>query len=52
MRVQLVIHLSLAKWLENRLVERMTNGLGDRQKDMMQHFIEMKGSEGQSRKVI
>jgi cytochrome P450 len=40
------IHLSLAKWLENHVVERMTNGLGDRRKDMMQHFIETKGSGG------
>ncbi len=32
------------KWLEARVVDRMKNGLGGRRMDMLQHFVEMKGS--------
>lgn len=37
------------KWLETRVIERMQNGLGNRRRDMLQHFIEMKGIQGQSK---
>jgi cytochrome P450 len=34
------------KWLEKRVTDRMKHGLGDRRRDMLQHFIEMKGIQG------
>ncbi|KAL1982523.1 hypothetical protein VTN96DRAFT_1248 [Rasamsonia emersonii] len=33
-------------WLDRRVSERMKNGLGDRRKDMLQHFIEAKDMDG------
>jgi cytochrome P450 len=33
------------KWLETRIEERMKTGLNGRRKDMLQQFIEMKGSD-------
>lgn len=34
------------QWLEKRVEERMTNGLGDKRKDMLQHFVEAKDMHG------
>ncbi len=33
--------------LEQRVTDRMEHGLGTRRRDMLQHFIEMKGIQGQ-----
>ncbi|OQE12327.1 hypothetical protein PENVUL_c001G04696 [Penicillium vulpinum] len=35
------------QWLEERVIERMTNGLGNKRKDMLQHFVEAKDMNGQ-----
>ena len=35
------------RWLQQRVTERMKDGLGTRRRDMLQHFIEMKGVQGQ-----
>ncbi|OQE40057.1 hypothetical protein PENCOP_c006G00339 [Penicillium coprophilum] len=35
------------QWLEKRVIERMENGLGDKRKDMLQHFVEAKDVNGQ-----
>ena len=35
------------EWLEERVDERMKNGLGDTRRDMLQHFIEAKDQNGQ-----
>ncbi|KAH6670576.1 cytochrome P450 [Halenospora varia] len=34
------------RWLEQRVTDRMKYGLGTRRRDMLQHFIEMKGIQG------
>jgi cytochrome P450 len=36
------------KWLESRVEGRMKNGLDERRKDMLHHFIEMNGSNSQT----
>lgn len=35
------------QWLEKRVTERMINGLGNKRKDMLQHFIDAKDMSGQ-----
>lgn len=35
------------QWLEKRVEERMANGLGNKRKDMLQHFVEAKDMNGQ-----
>jgi cytochrome P450 len=35
------------EWLEQRVDERMRNGLGDARRDMLQHFVEAKDPSGQ-----
>ncbi|GAD99962.1 hypothetical protein NECHADRAFT_55911 [Paecilomyces variotii No. 5] len=35
------------KWLDRRVTERMTNGLGTKRRDMLQHFVEAKDMSGQ-----
>lgn len=35
------------QWLDKRVTERMTNGLGNKRKDMLQHFVEAKDMSGQ-----
>ncbi|KAJ9245288.1 hypothetical protein DTO169E5_1155 [Paecilomyces variotii] len=35
------------KWLDKRVTERMTNGLGTKRRDMLQHFVEAKDMSGQ-----
>jgi len=37
------------EWLERRVRDRMEHGLGDRRPDMLQHFLDMKGIQGQQR---
>ncbi|CAI7613738.1 unnamed protein product [Penicillium pancosmium] len=34
------------QWLEKRVEERMANGLGDKRKDMLQHFVDAKDMSG------
>lgn len=34
-------------WLNARVTERMSNGLGDRRRDMLQYFIEAKDQQGE-----
>lgn len=40
------------KWLELRVKSRMKTGLGDRRRDMLQHFLEMKGVQGRSAATV
>ena len=35
-------------WLEKHVKGRMKHGLGDRRRDMLQHFLEMKGVQGRT----
>jgi len=35
------------QWLDKRVTERMRTGLGDKRKDMLQHFVEAKDMSGQ-----
>ncbi|KAJ5203154.1 hypothetical protein N7449_005233 [Penicillium cf. viridicatum] len=35
------------QWLDERVTERMTNGLGNKRKDMLQYFVEAKDMSGQ-----
>jgi len=36
------------EWLDKQVEKRMTEGLGDRRRDMLQHFIEAKDQNGES----
>ena len=36
------------EWLGVRVEERMENGLGDKRRDMLQHFVELKDQNGQA----